>query len=70
MLCLSQHILDETSNNYADAEVVIDLRDVGLGLVTISPLETHKGRVRMGYAADGRVKIYRRRVFDEIERAA
>jgi hypothetical protein len=69
MLVLSQEIVKQ--QNGPDAEVIIDLREFGLGLVVVAPLDLRgKGKVRIGYEADPQVKIYRRRIFEQIERAA
>ncbi len=71
MLCLQQEVLNRSLDNADDSEVIIDLRRFGLGLVVIAPIDvrhTDEGRhkVRVGYTADKRVPIYRRKVFREV----
>lgn len=65
MLALQQEVL--RPHNREDSEVVIDLREFGLGLVLIAPIAIKDScKVRIGYTADQRVKIYRRRVFNRL----
>lgn len=59
MLCLSTHENDD---------VVIDLRSVGLGIVEVKTLDIRGNKVRTGYTAGRSVPIYRRSVFEQIEK--
>lgn len=59
MLCLSTHENDD---------VVIDLRQFGLGLVEVKTLDIRGNKVRTGYTAGRAVPIYRRSVFELIEK--
>jgi sRNA-binding carbon storage regulator CsrA len=66
MLCLTSQVLRK--DNAAEAEVIIDLRELGLGIVVLAPIQVsqRKKQVRIGYTADPRVKIYRRKVFEQL----
>lgn len=48
-------------------EVVIDLREFGLGLIIVSPTEIRGDKVRIAYRARKDIPIHRRSVFDAIE---
>lgn len=52
-----------------DEDAVIDLREYGLGIVTVQLVSIHRGHVRLGFEADKKIKIQRRVVFEKREAA-
>lgn len=48
--------------------IVIDLRDFGLGLVRVLPVESRRGVMRLGIEADAKIPVHREEIFQTIER--
>lgn len=48
-------------------EIVIDLREYGLGVATVKAVETSGRKVRLGLTFDDRIPVHRKAVFDALE---